>query len=97
MGSIKMLSVIKKPLISEKNSLLAEFSTYAFEVDKMATKTEVKQAVEKLFRVKVSSVNTQVCRNRSRRNKGGQSKVRYWKKALVKLADGEKIAIFEGA
>ena len=92
-----MLHIIRKPLVSEKNSLLAELGIYAFEVDKTASKTEIKKAVEKSFRVKVSSVNTQVCRNRSKKTKMGQSKVKYWKKALVKLAAGEKIAIFEGA
>lgn len=92
-----MLHVIKKPLISEKNSLLAEHGIYAFEVDRKASKTDIKNAVEKSFRVKVSSVNTLVCRGRSRRTKLGVSKPRYWKKAMVKLAAGEKIALFEGA
>ncbi len=90
--------VIKRPIITEKNSLIAEMSnTYAFEVDKKATKTDIKKAVETLFDVKVSSVNTSVCRNRSKRTRMGTTKVQYWKKALVKLAKGEKIALFEGA
>ncbi len=93
-----MYYVLKKPIITEKNSVLAEESNiYTFEVEKMATKTEIKSAVEKFFDVKVRSVNTSVCRNRSTRTKLGKSKVRYWKKAMVKLADGEKIALFEGA
>lgn len=92
-----MFYVIKKPLITEKNSFHAESGVYAFEVDKSATKMEIKAAVEKLFRVKVASVNTAVCRGRSRRTKVGVSAVKYWKKALVKLAPGEKIQLFEGA
>ena len=92
-----MYQIIKKPLVSEKNSLHAENGTYAFEVEKTATKTEVKNAIEKLFRVKVSSVRTSVCRGRAARTRGGVGSVYYWKKALVKLAPGEKIAIFEGA
>lgn len=92
-----MLHVIRKPLISEKSNLLAEQGFYAFEVDRKATKTDIKKAVEKSFRVKVASVNTAICRGRARRNKLGVSKVKYWKKALVKLAPGEKIALFEGA
>lgn len=92
-----MLNIIKKPLISEKNSLHAEQGIYAFEVNKKASKVDIKNAVEKSFRVKVASVNTQVCRNRKRKNKLGESKVKYWKKALVKLKAGEKIALFEGA
>ena len=91
-----MLHVIKKPLVSEKNSLLSEQGYYAFEVDRKASKTDVKKAVEKAFRVKVLKVTTQVCRGRARRTKIGVGKVRYWKKALIKLAPGEKISIFEG-
>ena len=90
--------VIKKPIITEKNSLIAEVSnTYAFEVDRKATKIEIRSAVEELFDVKVTSVNTSICRNRSKRTKVGTTKVKYWKKAMVKLAKGEKIALFEGA
>jgi large subunit ribosomal protein L23 len=92
-----MSSVIKRPLVSEKNSMHAEKGVYAFEVNREATKTDVKTAVEKSFKVKVISVNTTVCRDRSRRTKGGQSQPKYWKKALVKLAAGEKISLFEGA
>lgn len=92
-----MYQVIRKPLISEKNSLLAESNVYVFEVDKAATKTEVKHAVEKLFKVKVLSVRTAVCRGRANRNKFGVGLVKYWKKALVKLSPGQKITIFEGA
>jgi large subunit ribosomal protein L23 len=92
-----MYQLIKKPLVSEKNSLLAEQGVYVFEVDKDATKTELKNAVEKLFRVKVKSIKTAVCRSRATRNKMGTSNVKYWKKALIRLAPGEKIALFEGA
>lgn len=92
-----MYSVIKKPLVSEKNSMLAEHGVYVFEADKQATKTEIKNAVEKLFRVKVKSVRTAVCRSRATRGKSGVSATKYWKKALVRVAPGEKIAMFEGA
>jgi large subunit ribosomal protein L23 len=92
-----MYQVIKRPLISEKNSVLAEQNVYVFEVLPKATKTDVKTAIEKLFRVKVKSVKTAVCRSRATRTKTGVSNVKYWKKALVRLAPGEKIALFEGA
>lgn len=92
-----MYQLIKRPLVSEKNSLLAEQGVYVFEVEKDATKTEVKNAVEKLFRVKVSSVRTAVCRSRAKRTRAGYSSAKYWKKAMVRLAPGEKIAVFEGA
>lgn len=92
-----MYQVIKRPLVSEKNSVLAEHDIYVFEVDRAADKIEVKNAVEKLFRVKVRSVRTSVCRGRATRNKLGVSAVKYWKKAMVRLAPGEKITLFEGA
>jgi large subunit ribosomal protein L23 len=92
-----MYQILKRPMVSEKNSLLAENSTYVFEVDQTASKTDIKSAVEKLFRVKVKSVNTAICRGRSKRSKIGVAPVKYWKKAMVKLAPGQKINIFEGA
>lgn len=92
-----MIQVIKRPLISEKNSVLGETGVYTFEVDRRSTKTDIKKAVEKTFRVKVRSVNTSICRNRGRRSRGGVGKVGYWKKAFIRLLPGEKIALFEGA
>jgi len=92
-----MLYIIKKPLITEKNSLLAESGVYTFEVSTKATKIDVKQAVEKGFKVKVDSVRTQICRGKSKKTRHGMTDVKYWKKAFVKVAAGEKISLFEGA
>ncbi|MGE4132302.1 MAG: 50S ribosomal protein L23 [Bdellovibrionales bacterium] len=92
-----MYYVIKRPLITEKNSLLAEKNVYVFEVDKQANKADIKQAVEKYFHVKVADVNTAICRKRSRRTKFGVGRPVKWKKALVRLKAGEKITLFEGA
>jgi large subunit ribosomal protein L23 len=93
-----MYYVIKRPLVTEKNSVLAEQGVYAFEVEKKATKAEIKQAVEKFFRVKVASVNTAMCRGRSKRTqKYGVVRPESWKKAMVRLRKGEKISLFEGA
>jgi len=92
-----MYYVIKRPLVTEKNSVLAEQGVYAFEVEKKATKTEIKQAVEKFFRVKVASVNTAMCRGRVKRTNKGIVPAVSWKKAMVRLRKGEKISLFEGA
>jgi large subunit ribosomal protein L23 len=92
-----MLHVIKKPLITEKNTIHNALGVYIFEVDRKATKTDVKNAVEKSFQVKVDSVKTMICRGKARRTRLGYGKIKRWKKALVKLAPGEKIALFEGA
>lgn len=93
-----MYEIIKKPLISEKNASHAEdINTYAFEVSMDATKLEIKDAVEKAFRVKVADVRTMVCRGRYFRKQAKLGPPKHWKKALVKLKQGEKIALFEGA
>jgi len=92
-----MYYVIKRPLVTEKNSMLAEKGVYVFEVEKTATKTDIKAAVEKYFRVKVVGVNTTICRGRAKRTKFGIGKATSWKKALVRLKAGEKISLFEGA
>lgn len=92
-----MYYTIKRPIITEKNSMLAENGVYVFEVDRKASKTDIKKAIEKSFRVKVDAVRTSICRNRAKRTRLGEGRVRYWKKAMVKLAAGEKISLFEGA
>lgn len=92
-----MQNVIKKPLITEKNTLHNAAGVYVFEVDMKADKDVIKTAVEKKFKVKVDSIRTAICRGRSKTNKFGRGAVPRWKKALVKLAPGEKIALFEGA
>lgn len=91
-----MYEIIKRPLMTEKNTIHAEQGVYTFEVDSKATKDQIKKAVEKVFRVKVHAVNTQNCRGRAKRFRFNVGGVRYWKKALVKLAPGEKIQLFEG-
>lgn len=92
-----MYEIIRKPLISEKNAVHAESNTYTFEVDRDATKDEIKKAVEKAFQVKVEGVRTQICRGRYFRKHMRLGPPKHWKKALVKLKAGEKISIFEGA
>ena len=92
-----MQFVLKRPLVTEKNSMLAEKGIYVFEVEKKATKVEIKKAVEKFFHVKVKGVNTSVCRGRGKRTKFGIGRPEVWKKAMVRLAAGEKISLFEGA
>jgi large subunit ribosomal protein L23 len=91
-----MKQVIKTPLITEKNTFHNAAGVYVFEVDLKSTKTDIRTAVEKGFKVKVDSVRTSVCRGHSKQTKYGLTKVAYWKKAYVKLVEGEKIALFEG-
>ena len=92
-----MFDIIKRPLVTEKNTVYSAMNTYVFEVDRRADKRQIKIAIEKAFNVKVEDVRTQICRNRARRTGMKLSAVRYWKKAFVKLPAGEKIGLFEGA
>ena len=89
-----MRNIIVRPLITEKNTLRAgKLNEYAFEVVKSANRSEIKKAIEKLFKVKVERVNTMIARHeKSRRmSKGGSiGGRRLWKKALVKLKEGDK-------
>jgi large subunit ribosomal protein L23 len=92
-----MIEVIKRPLVSEKNAIHAEYNTYSFEVDLRSSKTDIKLAIEQAFRVKVAGVRTMLFRGRFFRKQAGLGKPQLRKKALVKLVEGEKIALFEGA
>lgn len=92
-----MMDVIKKPLLTEKSSAYSDFDTYVFEVNRKATKTEIREAVEKAFDVKVKDVRTLVYRTRWLKRYARFGPPKYKKKAFVKLTAGQKISIFEGA
>jgi len=87
---------LRRPLITEKNTSLQTLDKYAFEVAGEANKQQVKQAVEKAFKVKVTAVNVISVPGKERRI--GRSKVltRSWKKAIVTLKSGDSIQFFEG-
>ena len=91
--------VIKRPLLlTEKGNVLRETqSQYLFEVDRRANKLEIRDAVEKLFNVKVTDVRTMIVRGRMRRMGRGYAKTKNWKKAIVSLKEGDTIEFFEGA
>lgn len=92
-----MFDVIKKPLLTEKSSSYGDFNTYVFEVKKGASKPEIRNAVEKAFDVKVKDVRTLIYRTRWLKRHARFGPPKYKKKAFVKLAEGQKISIFEGA
>jgi large subunit ribosomal protein L23 len=91
-----MKNIIKAPLVTEKNTYHNAAGVYVFEVDMKASKIEIRAAIEKNFNVKVDAVRTSVCRGRTKHSKAGLTKTPYWKKAFIKLVEGEKIALFEG-
>ena len=90
------VSVIVRPIVTEKSTALQESGRYVFEVDRMATKLEIKEAVEDSFEVKVASVNTMVVKGKRKRFGPRFTLGKTWKKAIVSLAPGASITIFEG-
>ena len=92
-----IFQVIKEPHVTEKSGLLKEGANQiSFKVHKRANKIEVKQAVEALFNTKVLDVKTMNIRGKRRRMGRNFGKRPDWKKAIVRLAPGENIEIFEG-
>ena len=94
---MKPTQVLKRPVITEKSTLLQERGKYVFEVERRATKPEVARAVEMAFNVAVVSVNTCMVRGKLKRYGRGQSRQPDWKKAIVTLRSGDTIQFFEGA
>lgn len=88
--------IIRRPVITEKSTLLQDEGRYTFEVAPSATKHQVKEAVQEAFNVKVLKVNTMMVRGKRRRLGPRFSVSRSWKKAVVQLAPGNTITIFEG-
>ena len=88
----RLYKVLLGPHISEKSTLAGEASnSYTFKVIPDATKPEIKAAVEQLFDVKVESVRTLVVKGKVKRTMRGTSKRKDWKKAYVRLAEGQSI------
>jgi len=84
--------VIKAPIITEKSASLAtNEEKYVFEIARSANKTQVKQAIEKIFGVKVDKVNVINVRPKTKRVGAHTGKTNHVKKAIVKLAEGNKI------
>ncbi|HET6642170.1 MAG TPA: 50S ribosomal protein L23 [Gaiellaceae bacterium] len=89
--------VLLAPVVSEKSYSLIEDRKYSFRVHPDAHKTQVRQAVEELFGVKVQAVNIVQVRPKPKRRGLVRGRRPGWKKAIVQLREGEAIEIFEGA
>ena len=96
---MKLTEVIRRPLITEKTTVMREDGlTLAFQVAVSATKVEVKQAVEQLFKTKVASVRTSIVHGKTKRQGRFVGQRPDWKKAYGRLRSGEKMPEFlEGA
>ena len=88
--------VIIKPIVSEKSYSLIDQGKYTFEVDPRSNKTEIKQAIEGLFKVKVKAVNTITVKGKSKVFRGRPGVRSDWKKAIVTLVEGHKIDVTTG-
>lgn len=91
-------SVIRKPMLTEKcHDLKEKYNQVAFQVDRRANKVQVKEAVEKIFKVKVKRVNVMNMVGKKKRLGRNMGKRSDWRKAVVTLMPGETIDIIEGA
>jgi large subunit ribosomal protein L23 len=92
-----LYEVIRRPLDTEKfDRARDKYNQYAFEVDRKATKLEVKHAIESLFKVSVLQVQTQLHRGKNARMGTTAGKRVNWKRAIVTLKEGDAISLFEG-
>lgn len=87
--------IIIRPLITEKNTNLMILNKYSFEVAQQANKYQIKHAVENIFNVTVTKVHTMNVRGKKRRRGREFGYTRSWKKAVVTLAEGDRIDLFE--
>lgn len=88
--------ILIRPIVTEKSTALKEQGKYTFRVPLAATKIQIRQAVEQIFKVKVQAVNTMRYEGKLKRMGRTQGRRSDWKKAVVTLKPGEAIELFEG-
>ncbi len=89
--------VIKKPLVTEKGSVAQqECNKYSFEVDRRATKYDIRDAIERVFKVSVTEVRTMKVPGKYKRVGRSVGRTHSWKKAIVSLKEGERIDFLDG-
>jgi large subunit ribosomal protein L23 len=97
MAEIGPYHVIRRPLSTEKSTVASEFNQYVFEVDTRSNKVQIREAVEHIFKVSVMKVR--VVNMGPKSGRWGRKRVKRssaWKKAIVTVAPGQKIEVFEG-
>jgi large subunit ribosomal protein L23 len=95
--ALDVRQVLIAPVVSEKSYSLIEDNKYSFRVHEKAHKTQIRQAVEEIFDVKVEGVNIVKVRPKPKRRGLSRGTKPGWKKAIVQLRAGDSIEIFEGA
>ena len=88
---INIYEIIKQPVVTEKTTKMSENNQFAFKVESTSSKEYIKKAVEKLFKVKVKSINTIKIKGKSKIFKGTKGKRSDYKKAIVTLKPGETL------
>ena len=88
-------AIILRPVVSERSYEMIEHNRYTFEVAKTASKPHIAQAVEEIFKVTVTSVNTMNVPGKPRRERFAKGLSRSWKKAIVTLKEGDSIEFFQ--
>ena len=89
--------MLRRPLITEKNTMLGELNKFSFEVALGANKPMIRTAVETIFKVDVTDVNVSHVKGKLRRVGRNSGMTRKWKKAVVTLKPGQRIEVFGGA
>ena len=97
MSTAELLNVIRAPRVSEKTARIQENNQYVFEVATTATKADVKSAIESLFSVKVESVNVLNVKGKVKSFKNRAGRRGDWRKAYVRLAEGQSIDVMAKA
>lgn len=92
----RMYEVVRKPIVTEKSTLLSEYNQVSFQVPLDASKPEIKLSIETLFKVKVTNVNTLRQKGKVKRTRGTVGRRVTTKKAIVTLAEGNSIDITTG-
>ena len=87
----KALNIIQKPILTEKSTNLNQFNQYSFKVNIHSNSLEIKEAIEKIFKVKVSKINTLIVRGKLKNFKGTTGYKKNYKKAIVTLKEGQTI------
>ena len=88
--------IIIRPVVSEKSYVLASVDKYTFRVHPDAHKTQIRQAIEELFDVRVVDVRTSSVKSKPKRRGYTSGRTREWKKAIVQVGEGDTIPIFQG-
>ena len=90
-SSEKIYSILRKPLTTEKSINLQQFNQYTFVVAKNSNRNEIKQAIESIFKVKVTKINTSILRGKAKSFKGSHGYRSDLKKAIITLKEGNTI------